>query len=91
MHGRAPRRLGQLVLDLVQYPVGFLVGGALVSSLAAAVGFPAASVAMLGVLGLLVLATRRVPTLRHFAGGVGLTITVLIVGIAAVLVADQFF
>ena len=89
-HGRAPRRLGQLVLDLVQYPVGFLVGGALVSSLAGAVGFPAASVAMLGVLGVLVLTTRRVPTLRHFAGGVGLAITIVIAGMAGAVVADQF-
>lgn len=89
--GRPPRTVNQLVLDLVQYPVGVWLGiGALAvlfrlfdPLLDYVVALVAAAVTALG--------ARRLPALRHllmgaFAGQVG-----LIIGIAVAIGIDRLF
>lgn len=75
---------------LIQYPVGVLVGGALTTWLIAVFRFPFDLLAMLAVVVLSALGARRVPTVRHFAGGMGVGVALLTVSIAVVLVVRVF-
>jgi len=88
VQGRPPRRLQQLAFDFVQYPVGLLLGSALVPP-SLSFRYPWDVAAVLALVGLSVIAARSVPAIQRVFTGVALGISAMMGALAVIVLFDH--